>query len=256
MQSTVRQEYFEMIWFSYKNNDTAADENPAAEQFVCLIPPFRSVMISTEDKKGHLIAFKRDYLEEDDKEYAMDIFNLFNRQGQFSMLSIDPETAHRFTHLHALITEEYQNPYGTYLVLKSLLKVFLLNLVRLNQHAFLNQDINQKRVYEFIMLMDRYYHKERKASFYAEKIGISEKRLNQILKEKMNKTLTQLLHIRLIVEAKRKLISSERTIKEIAYELNFEDRAYFSRFFKKQTGLTAEQFRLSTTDTATDLNKD
>ncbi|MBB5644128.1 helix-turn-helix domain-containing protein [Pedobacter cryoconitis] len=241
MQSKNRQEYFEIIWFSPEHNPD--NEVASGSQFVYLIPPFRSVIIPIEDKQGYLIAFKRDYLEEDDKEYALDIFNLFNMQGQYTMLQLDTDTANRFNHLQPLITEEYQNPFGTYLVLKSLLKVFLLNLIRLNQHAFLNQDINQKRVYEFILLMERYYQKERKASFYSDQLGISEKRLNQILKEKMNKTLTQLLHIRLIVEAKRKLISSERTIKEIAYELNFEDRAYFSRFFKKQTGLTAEQFR-------------
>jgi AraC-like DNA-binding protein len=47
----------------------------------------------------------------------------------------------------------------------------------------------------------------------------------------MNKTLAQLLHQRLIVQAKRMLLSSEQTIKEIAFDLNFEDHAYFRRFF-------------------------
>jgi AraC-like DNA-binding protein len=48
----------------------------------------------------------------------------------------------------------------------------------------------------------------------------------------MNKTLTQLLHERVIVEAERMLISGELTIKEIAFDLNFEDPAYFSGSIK------------------------
>lgn len=123
---------------------------------------------------------------------------------------------------------------GSYLVIKALLKVFLLHLIRLNQDGFLNQDTNQKRVYEFCMLLDQFYDTQRKASFYSSRLGITEKRLNQVLQEKMNKTITQLIHARLILEAKRKLTASNKTIKEIANDLNFEEHSYFSRFFKNK----------------------
>ncbi|TCC97331.1 helix-turn-helix domain-containing protein [Pedobacter frigidisoli] len=241
LQGSGREEYFEMIWFSYK--DSAYEDQITNKQYAYLIPPFRSAQVDTNDMNGYLISFKREYLEEDDKEYALEVFKLFNMQGQYSIIPLDSDVSMRFKHLFSLLIDEYQNPKGTYLVLKSLLKVFLLNLIRLNQDAFLIQDTNQKRVYEFIVLMEKYYKTERKASFYCNKLGLGEKRLNQILKEKMNKSLTQLLHIRLIVEAKRKLIKSDQTIKEIAYDLNFEDRGYFTRFFKKLTGQTPKDFK-------------
>ena len=240
LKSVERDEFFEMIWF-WPPNDQASQKASS----IYLIPPFRALNISLADKEGYLIAFKREYLEEDDKEYALDVFNLFNLQGQHSLLTIDADTQENFQHLYPLMAFELKSPLGTYLVLKALLKVFLLHLIRINQSAFLNQDVNQKRVYEFCMLLDQYYIPERKASFYADRIGISEKRLNQILQEKMGKTITQLIHARLILEAKRKLTTGELTIKEISYYLNFEDHSYFSRFFRKQAGLSPEDFKKS-----------
>ncbi|WP_276878699.1 helix-turn-helix domain-containing protein [Chryseobacterium joostei] len=237
LQNPQRANFFEIIWFQ---NDS---ENNEEEQYISLIPLYRLEKPDLKGKNGCIIAFKREYLEEDDKEYALDVFNLFNMHGQYSSFSLDNDVIETLQYLKVLIEKEYNSSMGTYLVLKSLLKVFLLNLIRINQNYFLNQDVNQKRVYQFIMLMDEYYKTERKADFYSSKMGISEKRINQILKEKMNKTLTQLLHERVVLEAGRMLISSELTIKEIAFSLNFDDPAYFSRFYKKQTGQNPEDFK-------------
>ncbi|WP_185289604.1 helix-turn-helix domain-containing protein [Chryseobacterium lactis] len=233
MQNPQRADFFEMIWF----------REPSGDSRMYLIPPYRFVELDIHDKDGVIIAFKRDYLEEDDKEYALDVFNLFNMHGQYTSFHIDQNTLETLQLLKGLMEKEYHNSKGTYLVLKALLKVFLLNLIRISQHYFLHQDVNQKRVYQFIMLMDEHYKTERKADFYASKMGISEKRINQILKEKMNKTLTQLLHERLMIEADRMLKASELTIKEIAFYLNFDDPAYFSRFYKKQKGQSPEDFK-------------
>ncbi|MFW2377833.1 MAG: helix-turn-helix domain-containing protein, partial [Cellulophaga baltica] len=127
---------------------------------------------------------------------------------------------------------------------KALLKVFLLKLIHLKEQHFTLQDINEKRVYEFMLLLENNYKEERTAKFYAAQLGISAKRLNQILKEKLDKTGVQLIHDRLILEAKRQIIHSENTIKEIAYNLDFKDHSYFSRFFKQHAGQTPQEFQL------------
>lgn len=98
-------------------------------------------------------------------------------------------------------------------------------------------------MYAFLMLLESNFKEMRHIDFYSDELGISAKRLNQILKEKLDKTVMQIIHDRIILEAKRQIIHSENTIKEIAYQLSFTDRPYFSRFFKKQTGQTPEEFQ-------------
>ncbi|HEX8517437.1 MAG TPA: AraC family transcriptional regulator [Bacteroidia bacterium] len=80
-------------------------------------------------------------------------------------------------------------------------------------------------------------------SFYAEKLNLSLQALNLHTRNFLNKTVNNLLHERVISEAKRLLIYSDKTVTEIAYELNFNDNSYFVKFFKKKEKLTPEEFR-------------
>ena len=62
-------------------------------------------------------------------------------------------------------------------------------------------------------------------------------------KKGINKTVLNLIHERILIEAKRLLLFTTNTITEIAYELGFTDTSYFMRFFKKHTSLTADAYR-------------
>ena len=73
-------------------------------------------------------------------------------------------------------------------------------------------------------------------------MNLSEKHLNRICKECLNKTTSDLIAERIILEAKRLLIHSKHTVTEVAAELGYNDNSYFSRFFKKNSGETPIQF--------------
>ncbi|MDB5154596.1 MAG: AraC family transcriptional regulator [Mucilaginibacter sp.] len=240
-----RKDFFEIVWLkneaplhALKLNDTGVKGD-----WIYLIPPYRVHQLNKAGKKGELISFKREILEEEDKEFLLDLFKIFNVQGEFSCLRVDQESATGLGSVYTLLTEEYEKGKDNLVVVKALLKVFLLKLIQIKEHEFTGHDINQKRVYEFLMLLESNYLQVRNTDFYAGKLGISSKRLNQILKDKLDKTGTQLIHDRIILESKRLIIHSESTIKEIAYDLGFSDRPYFSRFFKKQTGQTPDEFQ-------------
>jgi len=240
-----RKDFFEIVWLQNELplHTVREGEEASRGDWIYLIPPYRVHQLNKAGKNGILLSFKRDFLEEEDKEFYLDLFKMFNIQGEFSCLPLAVASAAELNKVYQLLEEEYLEQSGSFLILKALLKVFLLKLIRIKEHVFTAQDVNQKRVYEFMMLLEENYQQERNADFYASLLGISSKRLNQILKEKLDKTGMQLIHDRIILEAKRQIIHSENTLKEIAYDLGFSDRPYFSRFFKKQTGSSPEDFQ-------------
>jgi AraC family transcriptional activator of pobA len=240
-----RKDFFEIVWLQneFPLHGIKEEEEPGRGDWIYLIPPYRVHQLNKAGKNGILLSFKRDFLAEEDKEFFLDIFKIFNIQGEFSCLPLTADTAAELKKAYELLEEEYRLQDNSFLILKAVLKVFLLKLIRVKEHVFTSHDLNQKRVYEFMMLLEENYRQERNADYYANILGISTKRLNQVLKEKLDKTGMQLIHDRIILEAKRQIIHSENSLKEIAYGLGFTDRPYFSRFFKKQTGKTPEEFQ-------------
>lgn len=91
-------------------------------------------------------------------------------------------------------------------------------------------------------LINDNYIKEKQPAYYANQLNISIKHLNKVVSTTLGKTTRDLIHARLILEAKRILTHGHTNIQEIAFELGFEDASYFSRFFKKKTGVSPTQF--------------
>lgn len=112
-----------------------------------------------------------------------------------------------------------------------------------NQFEEFSMFQSDPRITKFNSLIEEHYKTEKGIPFYAEQLHISANYLNVLCKKKMQASATQLIQQRVLLEAKRLLQSTDLSIKEIAYELNFVDHAYFSNFFKNQTGITPSAFR-------------
>jgi AraC family transcriptional activator of pobA len=90
--------------------------------------------------------------------------------------------------------------------------------------------------------------KWKKPADYADELGISVDYLNACMKSSTGKPASNLIQNQIIIETKRLLFFSELTVKEICYEIGFEDPVYFNRLFKKLTGLTPLSFRMAFRD--------
>lgn len=79
--------------------------------------------------------------------------------------------------------------------------------------------------------------------FYADLLNISTKHLNRVVKYTLNKTASELIAERLILETKRLIVHSGNDLLQISDSLKFSEYSYFSKFFKLKTGLSPSVFR-------------
>ncbi|MCP2044447.1 helix-turn-helix domain-containing protein [Pontibacter sp. HSC-36F09] len=92
-------------------------------------------------------------------------------------------------------------------------------------------------------LVDLHFKEHKTVAAYADRLHISANYLNILCKKQLQVSAMFLIQTRITLEAKRLLRASEMSIKEIAYELGFNGLAYFSNFFKNQTGVSPRGFR-------------
>jgi AraC-like DNA-binding protein len=92
-------------------------------------------------------------------------------------------------------------------------------------------------------LINMYFYTEKLPKFYANKLNITTKHLNRVVTQTLNKTTSQLIAERILLEAKRLIVHSKDNLATIAHTLEFSDYAYFSKFFKSKTGFTPMEFR-------------
>ncbi|MBV6271623.1 helix-turn-helix domain-containing protein [Alcaligenaceae bacterium CGII-47] len=95
----------------------------------------------------------------------------------------------------------------------------------------------------FSGLIETHHTSRHDVAYYAAELGLSPAHLNVVTRGHSGKSPLELIHERLLLEARRSLVYTTMTISEISYELGFSDPAYFTRFFKKMTSLSPKAFR-------------
>ena len=95
----------------------------------------------------------------------------------------------------------------------------------------------------FCQLIDAEYSSQHAVAWYAERIGISPSHLNALCRQAARQSALEMIHERLLLEARRSLAYSGRSVSAVSYALGFADPAYFTRFFKQRAGLSPRAFR-------------
>lgn len=131
-------------------------------------------------------------------------------------------------------------------IIISYLKIFLLKIYAIKKShlpADLLKSADLLRFRQFQQLLETYFKKHHGASFYAEQLNLTGKTLGNVTHNLSNLSPSQLIKQRILLEAKRLLHHSSLSVKEIAYELGFEDSSYFIRFFKINTQSSPQQYK-------------
>lgn len=132
-------------------------------------------------------------------------------------------------------------------MLQMLLKRLIIIITRLAKEQFLNEDeLPESKldiVRQYNLLVEKNYKVEHRVKFYADQLNRSPKTLANLFALYNDKSPLTIIQDRVLLEAKRLLLYTDKSSKEIAYELGFADAAHFSAFFKKLTSFAPSDFR-------------
>jgi len=97
--------------------------------------------------------------------------------------------------------------------------------------------------FAFQRILEEHFLTRRSTSFYSRRLFLSPASLNRECHRTLGKSAKAIIHDRIVLEIKRLLIHSNHSMNQICHELGFSDNAYFSRYFKKRTGVSPESYR-------------
>lgn len=249
-----RHNYYSILLITEGNGKLKTDfsEYDFKAKDVMFFATYQPFMLTTLNPiKGVLINFHSDFycIHKHQKEVACNGV-LFNNIYDAPLFSLNTENMDSFLHNVNFMKEEIKKAeIAQYELLISYLKILLINLtrVKVSQTDVLKETFSNEKE-PFILqnlkeAIEEHYRTKHTASDYADLLNIAPNSLAKITKTYLNKTLTNLISERIVIEAKRELYLTSKTVKEIAYELGFNDEYYFSRFFKTNTDVSPQLFR-------------
>lgn len=249
-----RLNYFSLIWIKEGTGKVKSDfsEYSFEKNTLFSFAPYQPFMFSNvENIEGITIHFHADFfcIHKHQQEIATNGI-LYNNVYSPPFVLVDDESKKIFEMVLEQVKTEMQNlALAQYELLVSYLKIFLITATRLKvkQQTQIQDNLSNSKE-PFILqnlknFIEIHFKLKHSARDYADLLNITPKALAKITKIYFNKTLTDLIAERIIIEAKRELYLTNKPIKEIAYELGYEDEHYFSRFFKNNADVSPQTYR-------------
>lgn len=168
-------------------------------------------------------------------------------------LHLSPKEEDIIWDLHEKIVIEYNNNEDEYS--RNIILAHIGSILQYAQRFYRRQFIHRaagagKTVSKFNSILSDYLNNGPlqakglpSVNYMADQLHLSPRYLSDLLKQETGKTAIELIHISLMSEAKNLLRSVDKSVAEIAYNLGFENPPYFSRLFKKEVGVSPNQFR-------------
>jgi len=188
-----------------------------------------------------VIGFRSDFIPET-------TFQLYSYYHDHANLTIQKgEKFDRMVTMCEMMYNESSQTIPDYAVIRLLLSTLFTMIESERKRT----DNSEKRFYNtqnitfknFLKILEDNFRRPLGVDFYAEKLFMSARNLNLICHNILQKSVSEIIETRKLIEAKNLLISTDKTISEIGFELGYNEKAYFTTVFKKKSGLTPTEFR-------------
>ena len=249
-----RHDYYTIIFFQTGSGSHIIDfmEYKIENNSIYFILPGQMHQVKpTSESQGWTLKFTEEFLIASSiSEKLLNDIYLFNDYGQSPPLLINEEQMPVYVNILQQM-EFFSNSLKSYTpeAIGSLLKLFLIqsnnhcSLLKENNPQFLETTNHLLR--SFKKHLNKHYATKHMVSDYADMLAVTSDYLNKTVKSITGKSAKDHIQSKLITEAKRILLFSSLSNKELSYELGFDEAAHFNNFFKKTTGLTPTEFRTS-----------
>ncbi len=238
-----RYDFYQVIWFKSVRGDNSYfldfNEYKIQDNQIIVVFPGQIDKLDTDGKEGYLFTVHNEVFFDIARHINSDYLH-----GYFSNVFVSPddETKKVLDQLENLIFSEYTS-LNRIKLMKSYLEAFLFHVSALFEKSETFRNKGEFIVSEIMKLIDHNFISQRETDFYANQLNMSNKKINEISKKGTGKTVKQHLQERLILEIKREIRLHEKSLKEIAFGLGFNEPAYFTRFFKQHTSMTPTEFK-------------
>jgi len=252
MQTNIphRHDFFEVFIFLQGKGTHEIDFQtfPFDSPSMHFIAPGKVHVIAPQEAgQAYILAFTDEFFElHAPGQFTLSELPFFKPQTEQPILSLDAEAAQYIQRLlDNLIQDVAQHPAKAKQVFSAYLQIILFKAQQLFQPS--EKDATQGKaahlVSEFQELIEAHFREKHQVQDYADLLAVTPSHLNRSTKLLTNQTASDHILNRIVLEAKRLLLFSELTNKEIAFQLHFSDPSYFSRIFRKKTGMVPSAFR-------------
>lgn len=247
-----RKGFYKVLWSKDNNVTVSVDGYKILleKNQVIFCTPLNVLDIPKE--KGMMaIVFNREFycIRDHDKEVSCNGF-LFFGSSEAPIVTLSEKDATCFDAMFYILEEEFEEKdhiQGE--MLRLLLKRLLIKSSRLIKKEFVDPTMPSTQldlIRQYNVLVEKHFREKHQVTDYAEMLYKSPKTLSNLFKKMGDATPLMTINERIVLEAKRLLLYSNKTAEEIAYELGYNEAGHFSKFFKNQVGIPPVKFRNQT----------